>query len=295
MIRQPDLDAVSIVTPPNLHHEMAITALGAGKHVLCEKPFAMNRQQAKQMWDKAKETGLTAMVTHEFRFIPARAYIKELLQQGYLGELHNVSVALFSGSQQRGKPAPLRWRDQYSYGGGQLAGMGSHYIDCLRDWFGEITGVCGRVFNHDSERPPEADADNAFSFLVTFANGGWGTMSANFVAPFGTGMRIEIYGSEGMLSTPQPSFNPTNDGAVWGARFEEAGRPRELHIPEPFQLASNDGDPRLAVFRILAKRFREGISIGTSPPPNFYDGYRCQQIIDAVQGLTTPGRWVDLQ
>ena len=118
MIRQPNLDAVSIVTPPNLHHEMAITALGAGKHVLCEKPFAMNRQQAKQMWDKAKETGLTAMVTHEFRFIPARAYIKELLQQGYLGELRNVSVALLSGSRQRGKPAPLRWRDQYSYGGG---------------------------------------------------------------------------------------------------------------------------------------------------------------------------------
>ena len=128
MLSQPGLDAVSIVTPPNLHHEMTIAALEAGKHVLCEKPFAMDQQQAKEMWDKAQETKLTGMVTHEFRFAPARAYVKELLQQGYIGELLNVSITFFllSGRQQRPGHGPLEWRRQYSQGGGELAGIGSH-------------------------------------------------------------------------------------------------------------------------------------------------------------------------
>ena len=300
MLRQPGLDAVSIVAPPNLHYEMTMAALAAGKHVLCEKPFAMDQHQAKEMWGKAQETGLTGMVTHEFRFAPARAYVKELLQQGYIGELRNVCITLFlsGGRQSRGRGS-LEWRRQYSQGGGELAGIGSHYIDCLRDWFGEITSVCGRVFRYDSLRTSEGDltgtegdADNAFCFLLTLANGGWGSMSASFVAPSGSGVRIEIYGSEGVLSTPQQGVNPSPDGVVMGAKLGDADQLQELRIPERFRPFSDGRDPRLAAFRILAKRFRQAISEGSSATRNFYDGYRCQQVIDAVKGSTVYAPWV---
>ena len=291
MLSHPGLEAVSIVTPPNLHYEMALAAFEAGKHVFCEKPLAMNQQQAKEMWEKSRKAGLTGMVTHEFRFTPARAYMKELLTQGYIGTMRNVSITMFIAGRQGRDPSD--WRTRYSQGGGQLGGIGSHYIDCLRDWFGEITGVGGRVFPPDSS-PGSAgdDADNAFSLLLTFANGGWGSLTASFVAPFGSGVRIEVYGSEGALSAPHPGFNPPAVGNVFGAQLAKTKQMEELPIPERFRLISDDRDPRLGAFRTLLQRFRQGIAEGTSPAPNLYDGYRCQQVIDAGLEATTSGRWI---
>lgn len=293
MLSHPGLDAVSIVTPPNLHYEMAMAAIEKGKHVLCEKPLAMNQQQAKEMWDKAQSSGLTGMVTHEFRFAPARAYVKELLSQGYIGAMRCVLITMFIAGRQDRDPAD--WRSHYSQGGGQLAGIGSHYIDCLRDWFGEITGVGGRVFPSDSGRESTAgDADNAFSLLLTFANGGWGSLIASFAAPFGSGVRIEVYGSEGSLSTHHPGFNPPAMGTVLGAKLAQAKQLEELPIPEHFRLTSDDRDPRLGAFRTLVQRFHQGISEGISPAPNLYDGYRCQQVIDAGLEATLSGRWIPI-
>ena len=73
LLEMPGLDAVSIASPPGLHKEMAIAALRAGKHVICEKPFALDAGEGKEMLDAAQRSGLTAMVAHEFRFSSARA------------------------------------------------------------------------------------------------------------------------------------------------------------------------------------------------------------------------------
>jgi predicted dehydrogenase len=158
------------------------------------------------------------------------------------------------------------------------------------------------VFFHDITQRSEGsdialagDADDAFSFLVTFANGGWGSMSASFVAPLGSGVRIEIYGGEGAISTPQPRANPPPDGVVLGGRLGEAGQLREMPIPRRFRPITDGRDTRLAAFRVLAQRFRKGISEGTSPTPNFCDGYRCQQVIDAVQGPATGSGWAEIR
>ena len=301
MLRRPGLDAVSIVTPTVLHYEITLAALEAGKHVLCEKPFAMNQQQARAMWEKAQQTGQTAMITHEFRYAPARAYVKELLSEGYIGELRNASIFLFlsSGRNQNVGGGPVEWRRFYAQGGGELAGIGSHYIDCLRDWFGDINAVCGRAFAHGSTArvdptAPGGDADDSFSFLATFAKGGWASMAANFRAPLGSGVRIEIYGTEGTLITPQTGGNPPPNGKVLGAKRGDKEL-RELPVPERFRRLSDDRDQRMAAFRILAQRFRQGISAGTSPEPNFLDGYRCQQVIDAVQESGQSGRWIEIR
>ncbi|MSQ22581.1 MAG: Gfo/Idh/MocA family oxidoreductase [Dehalococcoidia bacterium] len=110
MRQHPGLDAVSIATPPASHHEIALAALNAGKHVLCEKAFAMNQAEARAMWQKAEQTGLTAMVAHEFRFAPARAYVKELLQQGYVRDIRSVHINLFMGpTRMPSGPRPMTW------------------------------------------------------------------------------------------------------------------------------------------------------------------------------------------
>jgi predicted dehydrogenase len=85
MLKLLGLDAVSIVTATNLHYEMSLAALEAGKHVLCEKPLATDAAQAHAMWQRARTSGLTAMVAYEFRFAPAVLGAKQLLDSGYIG------------------------------------------------------------------------------------------------------------------------------------------------------------------------------------------------------------------
>ena len=92
LIGRDDIDAVAIITPPSAHHALSVAALSAGKHVLCEKPFAIDVSEAVAMRDAAARSGLTAMVAHEFRHTPQRAYIKQLLADGHIGKFQLLSL-----------------------------------------------------------------------------------------------------------------------------------------------------------------------------------------------------------
>ncbi len=299
MLRLDGLDAVSIASPVPLHHPMTLAALDAGKHVLCEKPFATNQALAKEMWQRAKQSGKTAMIAHEFRFASGRMRVKELIDEGYLGPLQMVLMKLVMGPRDA---RPLRSyvarRDEAVQGAGFLWGLGSHYIDCLRHWFGEISAVSGNVFTHypertvrDSSESRLADADDTFTLTVKFASGGWATMTSSNAAPFGSGATIEVYGRDGALTTPQRGVNPPAHGTILGAKLGEE-KLQELTIPERLQPFADDRDDRLMSFRLMVREFLRGIQEGTSPAPNFYDGYRCQQILDAVRESSRTGREV---
>src|SRR5436190_22644575 len=154
LIRREDIAAIGIATPPGTHHELAIAALKAGKHVMCEKPFALNAPQAAEMESVAKQSGRTAMVGHEFRHTPQRAYIKQLLSDGHIGQFRLCTIELFLDRYVTAEPRPLTWMARKVAGGGVLGALGSHYIDALRHWFGEVASVSGRV---DILRPDVRD------------------------------------------------------------------------------------------------------------------------------------------
>ena len=145
MIARDDIDAIGIASPPATHYPLSIAALRAGKHVLCEKPFALNAVQAAEMRDAARASGRTAMVGHEFRHTPQRAYVKELLDGGYIGRFQLCTIELFLDRYVTREPRPLTWLARESEGGGLLGALGSHYIDALRHWFGEVASVSGRL------------------------------------------------------------------------------------------------------------------------------------------------------
>ncbi len=150
LIQREDIAAVAIATPPGAHRELAIAALKAGKHVLCEKPFAIDAKEGAAMRDAAEASGRTAMVGHEFRHTPQRAYIKELLAEGYIGKFQLCTIELFLDRYVTPQPRPLTWSAFKADGGGVLGALGSHYIDGLRHWFGEVATVSGHV---ESLRP----------------------------------------------------------------------------------------------------------------------------------------------
>ena len=296
LIRRDDLDAVAITTPPGGHHVLAMAALKAGKHVLCEKPFAMDAKQAAEMRDLAAASGRTAMVAHEFRYTPQRAYIRELLTAGHIGKFEICTIELFLDRYASRTPRPLTWTGFKVEGGGVLGALGSHYIDALRFWFGEIATVSGRL---DVLRPDlvdatgkivKAESDDTFAFTVTFRDGGFATMIASFAASPTRGTRIVVMGDNGTLIAEQPGPNPEQDGVVVASRGGAKLQP--LATPAKYTPFTDARDHRLMAFRMLVREFSRGIDEGTSPSPNFTDGLRCQEVLDAIRLSSDTGRTV---
>ena len=300
LIRRDDIAAVGIVTPPGSHDQLAIAALQAGKHVLCEKPFALDATRAAAMLAAAESSGKTAMVGHEFRHTPQRAYIKELLAEGYIGRFQLCTVELFLDRYVTREPRPLTWMASRSAGGGILGALGSHYVDALRHWFGEVASASGRLFtlrpdliDTDTQRVVKSETDDAFVLTLEFANGGVASMIASFAATPARGARIIVMGEAGTLIAEQPGPNPMEDGAVIASRN---GSPLEtLATPPRFMPFTDDRDHRLMAFRLLVRDFTRGVEQGISPAPNFTDGLRCQQVLDAVRESSRSGRTIDIR
>jgi len=299
LIARDDIEAVAIITPPGAHNDLSIAALNAGKHVLCEKPFAIDVRQAIAMRDAASKSALTAMVAHEFRHTPQRAYIKELLSDGYIGKFQLCTIELFLDRYVTAAPRPLSWMASNADGGGLLGALGSHYIDGLRHWFGEVATVSGRlaalrpeVVDTATGRIVKAESDDTFLFTLAFRNGGIATMIASFAATPSRGTRIVVMGDGGTLIAEQPGPNPMEDGVVIASRN---GEPlKALETPGRYTPFKDPRDHRLMAFRLLVRDFAAGVERHASPAPNFIDGLRCQEVIDAVRKSSESGRTIAL-
>ena len=299
VIRRDDLAAVSIITPPGAHHGLSIVALGAGKHVLCEKPFALDVKQAWEMLDAAKTSKRTAMIAHEFRHTPQRRYIKQLVNEGYVGKFQLCTIELFLDRYVTKEPRPFTWMARKADGGGLLGALGSHYIDGLRDWFGEVASVSGGLATLRPElvdmatgKKAEAETDDTFSMTLSFKSGGVATMIASFATTPTRGVKIAVMGDDGTLIAEQSGPNPMENGVVVASRN---GAPLQaLKTPPQYTPFTDARDHRLMAFRLLVRDFTRGVEQGTSPAPNFTDGLRCQEILDAVRESSESGRTITL-
>jgi len=197
--RADDVDLVSIVTPNDAHHDIAIDAVRHGKHVLCEKPLARTADEAKEMLDEATRAGVKHMVAFNYRKSPALAQARKLIEEGELGQ-----VLAFRGrylSDLGMTPgAPLAWRYQKARAGsGAIGDIGSHIIDVARFLVGDIERVCAVADTFIHERPLSTsafdtlwrgqtgevqelgvvDVDDAMAFVCRFAGGAPGTIECS--------------------------------------------------------------------------------------------------------------------
>ncbi|HEX5500215.1 MAG TPA: Gfo/Idh/MocA family oxidoreductase, partial [Thermomicrobiales bacterium] len=230
LVRMPEIDAVIVAPPPHLHHQMTIAALEAGKHVLCEKPMARNLAEARDMVRIADRVGVVAMVNHQLRFLPIRARIKELLDEGFIGEVQAASIVVHRSSLNDPLGRPYGWLSDQEKAGGMLGAVGSHYLDALRWWCGDVKAVAGATATLVKQRRmPDAatmakvDADDNFAVVIRFGNGSLGTIHVTATAGYEGDEEITISGLRGTLLV--------RDGSLWAARGGD-GAPRELSIPE---------------------------------------------------------------
>ncbi len=301
MLALPGLDAVSIVSPPYQHAEMTLKAFEAGKHVLCEKPMAPSLDEARRMLEASRATGLVGMIDHEFRYVPTRAYVKELLEDGWLGNLISANITMQTGSSADPRARAWGWLFDREAGGGFLGALGSHYIDALRHWFGEISAVNAQIetyvksrFLPNSDEQRAVTADDTFVLLARFARGGTALLNVSVVTRFGTGERIELYGSQGTLMID-------NEGRLFGARAGDE-RLQQIPIPIRYRNGPSADDPRLRPFVTLASDFVEAVRqakiagkpLGQQVAPGFADGFKVQQVIDAAHRAAESNCWISL-
>ena len=310
LIAREDIDVVDICTPGDTHAEIAIAALDAGKHVLCEKPLANTVPQARDMVaaaDRAAVHGRHAMVGFNYRRVPALALARRLIADGRLGTLYQVR-ARYLQDWIVDPEFPLVWRLRAEQAGsGALGDLGAHSIDLAQHLTGcRITGVSALLETLIPERPlpaassglsATADAqhaergrvtvDDAALFTARFDGGVIGVFEATrFATGHKNAMRIEVSGSLGSLAFDCESLNElsfydnSQDADTAGFRRILVTEPAHPYLSgwwPPGHLIGYEHS-----FTHQIKDFVEAIGAGTAPEPSFADGLRTQLVLAAV-------------
>lgn len=185
-----DIQAVYIGSANNDHHWQVIQAARAGKHILCDKPLALNHQQAVEMRDVCIASGVHCAVNFVYRFHPLVLKAKELVDQGMIGKIISVRADF---------QVQFHPTDNYRYkkdaGGGALRDLGPHVLDVCRYLGGEVTSIYGQT----GKMVYQTEVDDFAAGTLKFANGGTGYFSVAFCVPRGFN-RIEVIGSKGSVS-----------------------------------------------------------------------------------------------
>ncbi len=286
-IERPDL--VSITTPPDLHHPMVLSAAQRGIHILCEKPFALDGIQAGEMLKAADAAGVVAMVDFEFRYLPARTFLMDLLRQNYVGKIRMVEFSAHFGWRSDTGDVGWNWWSDKRRGGGLLGAIGSHAVDSLQMWMGEPRRIMCDLSTFVPEREGEAvTSDDALAMIIEFESGAQAVLHMSAVA--GVEMsQVGIYGSTGQLLIPD-----YRGLSILGGK-RSSRTVQALDIPSRYRLPKEAGHFLRPPFRALVESLVNAIEGGhPSPHPNFTDGLVSQRILDGARASSKKGCWVDL-
>ncbi|MGN6563896.1 MAG: Gfo/Idh/MocA family protein [Thermomicrobiales bacterium] len=314
LIARDDIGIVDVCTPGNTHHDLALAAIQAGKHVICEKPLANTLAEAREMRDAAAQADVVNMVNFNYRRVPAVQLAKRLIAEGRIGTVRHWR-AVYLQDWIVDPEFPLVWRLRKELAGsGALGDLGAHIVDLSHYLVGPIASVSGATETFIKERPLEAasaahglDAaassetgqvtvDDAVIFLARFANGAIGTFEAT---RFATGRKnfnsFEINGSRGSIVF---NLERLNELQVYSADDPaDAAGFRTILVTDasqPFAGAWWPGGHIIGwehTFTHGFKDFLDGVRTGQSPAPDFADGYRCQAVLDAVERSAASGAW----
>ncbi len=314
VIARDDVDIVDIVTPGHTHAEIAIAALEAGKHVLCEKPLANSVAEAEAMSqaaDRARDSGAFAMVGFTYRRVPAATFARDLVARGAVGEIRQVR-AQYLQDWLSDPEAPLTWRmDKSKAGSGSLGDIGAHAID-LAQFITDtsLTKVSGMLETFVTERPTMGEAqglsgkagtdrgpvtvDDLALFMGRFNNGAVGSFEAT---RYSTGrknaLRIEVSGENGAILFDLEDMNavqyydataPSTEQGFRRIFVTEADHPYvAAWWPPGHMLGYEHG------FSHQVRDFVTAIAADEQPTPSFADGLQVQRVLDAVERSAADG------
>lgn len=306
LVQNDELDLVDICAPNNLHAPVALGAIKAGKHVLCEKPMALNVEEAKRMYEEAEIAGIVHMMIFNYRFLPALSLAKELISNGKLGKIHHFN-AVYLQDWLVDPKFPMVWRhDVKTTGSGAHGDMNAHIIDLARFLLGEFEAVTGLQKVFIKERPlangngtGTVTADDATLFMARFQNGAVSSFNATrFANGRKNYMGLEIFGSEGSLIFNLERLNELQYFSLNDSK-EEQGFKNILVTENSHPYIDAWWPPGHIIgwehtFVHQFSKLINGIAQNTPVVPNFYDGLKCQEVLDAVVKSAQDEKWITL-
>lgn len=308
VIERSDIDVIDIVTPGDSHAEIAIAALNAGKHVLCEKPLANTVAEAMAMTDAAERAavnGVFAMVGFTYRRVPAATLARDFVAAGKVGDIRQVRVNYLQ-DWLVDPESPITWRlTKEIAGSGALGDIGAHAIDLAQYITGQrLTAVSATIETIVKERPLLAESiglsgtagaergavtvDDVALFTGRFDSGALGSFEAT---RFSTGrknaLRVEVAGSAGAISFDLEDLNTLGYYDATAPVGQQGFTKILVTEPEhPYISAWWPAGHMLGyehAFSHQARDFVDAIAAGEQPTPSFYDGLQVQHVLEAVE------------
>ncbi|HEY8742280.1 MAG TPA: Gfo/Idh/MocA family oxidoreductase [Chloroflexota bacterium] len=313
VVKRPDIDLVDIVTPGDSHAEIAIAAAQAGKHVFCEKPLANTVAEAERMVEAVQKAGVRNMVAFNYRRVPAIAYARQLIDEGRIGRIYHFR-ARYLQDWIMDPNFPLVWRlDKNAAGSGPMGDLGAHIIDLARYLVGEFDEVTGMAETFIKERPllESSDAglgasggahkgqvtvEDAAAFVTRFTNGAMGTFEVSrFAGGNKNSNTFEINGSLGSIRFNLERLNELEFLDLSQPSTEQGFR--NLMITDgahPYMAAWWPAGHIIGwehTFTHEVRDLMQAIAGTTEVHPDFVDGLRVQQVLDAVERAANSKRW----
>ena len=308
LVERTDIDVVDICTPGDTHAPIALAALAAGKHVLCEKPLANSVPEAEEMAEAAgwaRAAGVRSMVGFNYRRVPALALARQLIADGRLGRIHQVRAGYLQ-DWLVDPEFPLAWRLRKDRAGsGALGDLGAHSVDAAQYLTGQRISSVGALlatFGTDCPLPAASSGlsgtagsergavtvDDAALFTVRFDGGAIGVFEATrFATGHKNAMRIEVSGSAGSLAFDAESMNElafhdrSQDADTAGFRRILVTEPTHPYMdawwPPGHLIGYEHG------FTHQVRDFVTAVAEGTDPRPSFADGLQVQRVLAAVE------------
>jgi len=300
-VKNPDVDLVCITTPPNLHREMAMFAIEHGRHILCEKPMAMNVGEAQEMTDAAAGKPILALIDHELRFQPGRQIARDMLREGAIGKVRHAK-AIFQAPSRGDTSLPWNWWSDAAAGGGALGAINSHIIDSF-NWFlgSPIDTVFCQLHSHIKQRRAaegvlkSVTTDDEANMLLRFHDGpvsldATGLVSVSMLEIPKYQNRMEFYGTEGAIRID-------HRGDVFIARRSlESWDAVDVELAPAVPDYPDTGFTR--GFTVIAKEIVDALRLGRTAindAATFEDGLEVQQVLDAARESNSLGRMVRIE
>lgn len=316
LVARKDIDVVDISSPGNTHHEIAVAAANAGKHVYCEKPLAFNLKDAREMLDSVRKAKVVHMVNFNYRVVPALALAKQMIAGGEIGEIRHFR-ATYLQDWLTDPQFPMNWRlRKEAAGSGAHGDLNAHHVDLARFLVGEIAEVVGVQKTFITERPAEGRSagltatagegtekvtvDDATLFLAKFSGGAIGSFEATRLAPGRKNYnRVEINGSRGSLVF---NFEEMNTLKFYSCA-DPPGRQGFRHI-----MATEGAHPYVAAwwppghvlgyehtFVHAVYELMNAINGKKTIMADFRDGAQCVAVLDAVTKSIEEGKWAKVE
>ncbi len=317
LVGRKDIDLIDICTPNCTHAEIATAAAEAGKHILCEKPLAMNAQECEGVVKAVEKAGVKNLVSFSYRRVPAVALAKRIVEEGRLGRIFHVR-AIYLQDWIIDPEFPLVWRLKKEIAGSGAHGdLNAHIIDMSRWLVGEIKSLVGMTETFIKERPELAKAgtglsaekakgkgqvtvDDATLFLARFENGAVGTFEATrFAQGRKNGNRIEVNGEKGSLCFAFERMNELEFYSAEDPPHLQGFRTILATEPAEHPYVSAWWPPGHIIgyehtFINQAADILQAIAEDRPLQPDFADATRTQRVLDAVLKSAEEKKWVDV-